>query len=618
VNREPQQSELESVREIDLAYDLGGVETEWQGTDGTKWSGSLPHFDLVASRAFTRGSAEHETFADAVLKGGTLTMRGRLRLADFLRPAVQPGSTLDYSLPPEKLELTAHVNEHESEIRIATSSADSTFRVNRPDHGASGNVVFNATPSDWIDAEITYKKPAGLPALALTASVRENDNKNNVQRNLLALARPVAAERTLRRWALPNALTQPSKPERPKELEGGSWAAGRRVFHSEQALCAKCHTIDGAGGAIGPNLSNLRQRDYASVLRDVTNPNYAINPDYISYTLRLEDGRVLSGTVRSDGDALLVGDEKGDVAKVARADVAEMKASTASVMPKDVHQKLGDAKLRDLLTYLLTPPPSMPLESPLPPPAPRSRDELAAVLAGAPQPPEKTRLIRVVLVAGPKDHGPGEHDYPAWQKAWKELLALDETTIVETAWEWPSKEQLAAADALVVYQHGRFDAQRAKDLDAFLARGGGATFIPWAVDGNPDGKGFAERIGLAVGGAIGFRHGDMTLDLTLAKHPIVRGFDRVRLVDETYWKMVGDLGRLTLLGTAVEDGAPTPQMWVREHGKGRVFVSIPGHYSWSFDDPLFRVLLLRGIAWTAREPVDRYNELVPIGARMRP
>ena len=48
--------------------------------------------------------------------------------------------------------------------------------------------------------------------------------------------------------------------------------------------------------------------------------------------------------------------------------------------------------------------------------------EVNAVLAGAPSPPEKTRPIRVVLVAGAKDHGPGEHDYPAWLKAWGELL----------------------------------------------------------------------------------------------------------------------------------------------------------------------------------------------------
>jgi type 1 glutamine amidotransferase len=47
-----------------------------------------------------------------------------------------------------------------------------------------------------------------------------------------------------------------------------------------------------------------------------------------------------------------------------------------------------------------------------------------------------------------------------------------------------------------------------------------------------------------------------------------------------------------------------------------VFVSIPGHYSWTFDDPLFRVLLLRGICWSAKQPVDRLNELVWPGARI--
>jgi len=46
-------------------------------------------------------------------------------------------------------------------------------------------------------------------------------------------------------------------------------------------------------------------------------------------------------------------------------------------------------------------------------------------------------------------------------------------------------------------------------------------------------------------------------------------------------------------------------MWTTEKGQGRVFVSIRGHYCWTFDDPLFRILLLRGIAWTAKEPVDR-------------
>ena len=84
--------------------------------------------------------------------------------------------------------------------------------------------------------------------------------------------------------------------------------------------------------------------------------------------------------------------------------------------------------------------------------------------------------------------------------------------------------------------------------------------------------------------------------------------------DETYWKMVGSLKADRVLATAVEDNQPQPQLWSLERGKGRVFVSIPGHYSWTFDDPLFRVLLLRGIAWAAKEPVDRFNDLVWPGA----
>ncbi len=68
----------------------------------------------------------------------------------------------------------------------------------------------------------------------------------------------------------------------------------------------------------------------------------------------------------------------------------------------------------------------------------------------------------------------------------------------------------------------------------------------------------------------------------------------------------------------MEEGQPQPLFWTREQGQGRVFVSIPGHYNWTFDDPLFRLLLLRGIAWTAHESVDRLNELITVGARISP
>ena len=408
-----------------------------------------------------------------------------------------------------------------------------------------------------------------------------------------------------------------SLPRRPPELDGGSWARGYREFFGEKAMCAKCHTMYGRGGTIGPDLSNLVHRDYASVLRDITHPSFAINPDYLSYTVVLNDGRVLVGVVHTAGDTISVGDTKGVTTTLKRADVEEMHPSPVSTMPEKLPEQLGPERMRDLLTFLLTPPPQMPRDHPGPRPKPRTVAEVNAVLAGAPSPPEKTRPLHILFVAGAKDHGIGEHDYPAFQKAWSELLAAADDTEVSTAWEWPSAEQFKQADVVVFFQHGDWNEQRAADIDAYLKRGGGLVYIHWAVDGQKGGHEFAKRIGLAGLGLVGFRHGEETLAFNrAAKHPIIRNFDTLKLFDETYWKMAGSLPADRVLATCVEDGQPQPQMWSLEPGKGRVFVSIPGHFSWTFDDPLFRILLLRGIAWAAHEPVDRFNDLVWVGAEI--
>ena len=35
---------------------------------------------------------------------------------------------------------------------------------------------------------------------------------------------------------------------------------------------------------------------------------------------------------------------------------------------------------------------------------------------------EELKPVNIVLVASKQDHGPGQHDYPAWQKKWKAML----------------------------------------------------------------------------------------------------------------------------------------------------------------------------------------------------
>ncbi len=608
--------------DVDLA--LHGVEATWTAAEGKaednektpSWSGWLPHADLNVSRELLRGSAGHEALWAALEQPGTLVLKGRLNLHNILRPAVQPGAKIDYEWPAEEAIVTFTGNRDvvvQASRRGAAAQPPTELSVLCDQKNVERQLATFRTSADETEPIdfVVLMRTGKSSVPQLTVSVQTNEDTS---------PRTLQLHRFLLPWvsvAAGNSADAKEEPQQIAEIEGGSWARGRKVFRSEAAGCFKCHSIGGGGAKIGPDLINLVHRDYASVVRDVTNPGFAINPDYIGHVVALNDGRILTGILQSDGDQLLLGDEKGVITKLQKSDIDTMTVSKTSVMPTGIAQKLTPEQWKDLMTFLLTRPPHMPLDSPLTAPPLRTQAEVAAALAGAPEPPAATRPLNIVLVDGPKDHGPGEHDYPAWKQAWQELLAVAENVTISTATEFPSDEQLTQADVLLFFQKGSFAETRRGNLDAFLARGGGAVYIHWAVNGDDDVHEFAKRIGYASwGGRIGFRHGPLTLDIHNTDHPVVRNFEQIQLYDESYWKLTGDPGDVTLLATSIEEGNATPQMWTREVGKGRAFVSIPGHYSWTFDDPLFRILLLRGIAWTANEPVDRFNELVPIGARM--
>jgi putative heme-binding domain-containing protein len=402
------------------------------------------------------------------------------------------------------------------------------------------------------------------------------------------------------------------------ELKGGSWARGRQIFFSDQAQCSRCHQVAGQGGKIGPDLSNLIHRDYASVLRDIREPSAAINPDYLTHLVELKNGKLLTGVLRPSERGVIVGDQGGKEILIAQDEIDSVKPLGTSTMPEGLDRALGPEKLRDLLTFLLTEPlRPAPILRDGPPPA-RRRAEVEAVLQGSTPQTGKPKPLRILLAAGPKDHGPGEHDYPLWQRRWSKLLALDDSVTVDEAVTWPSAEQLRWADVIVMYSHNPgWGAAKAKELDAFLERGGGLVVIHWAVDGHEAGEALAQRIGHSWNPAASkYRHGPLEVDFTGSSHPITRGLGKVSFVDESYWKLQGDPKAVHVLGTCAEDGQTWPLFWTRTQGKGRVFVSVPGHYTWTFDDPLFRVLLLRGMAWTCGEPVDRFNGLVTVGARV--
>jgi len=283
------------------------------------------------------------------------------------------------------------------------------------------------------------------------------------------------------------------------------------------------------------------------------------------------------------------------------------------------------------------------------PPPRRDLAEVRAVLAQAPKAPGRGRPLHVVLTANRKDHGPHEHDYPRWMERWQVLLGgkgeasptLYGLTghlppgpkpgapgvTVETAVNWPTPEQFARADVVVAFMGtgGVWNEARLRDVRALLDRGRGFVALHAAVIAEkPTARPLAELLGLAwESGTTLFRHGALDVRVTARDHPITRGLpERLHFEDESYWPLVGDPARVQVLATADEpmpgsgDLKPQPMFWTHTPGRGRVFASILGHYTWTFDDPYFRMLALRGIAWAAGESPYRLDPLVLAGARV--
>jgi putative heme-binding domain-containing protein len=342
--RDEARKELPQHAAIDVLTDLTGAEVEWRDAGGrVAWTGWLPHLDLQVARELTAASAEHRALWENLQKPGTLVVRGQLDLNLMLRPAIQPGAKLDYVYPAEQVTVTL-----KSGARLEAKAAANAMLARRSE-GEVDVSVETKDGSAWVPVEVTLVTGGAEPALAVTWHTAED-----------VRARALPLRRLMMPWATPRAAAAVAVgPRRIPEIAGGDWERGRQVFTSAQAACAACHQVRGAGGVIGPDLSNLVHRDYASVLQDIVQPSAAINPDRLAYQIDLKAGEVVSGMILEEtAREIVVGDASGATRRIPKGDVAAMKASAVSLMPEGLWQALKAGQQRDLMTFLLTEPPA--------------------------------------------------------------------------------------------------------------------------------------------------------------------------------------------------------------------------------------------------------------------
>lgn len=230
--------------------------------------------------------------------------------------------------------------------------------------------------------------------------------------------------------------------------------------------------------------------------------------------------------------------------------------------------------------------------------------------------------LRVYIRSGMKTHGGTDHDYPQFLADWAKVLT-DQGAYVDGSYHSPTAAELEKVDVLLIYKgdSGYLTREEKAAIDGFVRRGGGIVAIHDSICGpNPP------EMASYVGGAK--RHGErntaagtITYTVKDAASPIMKDFPNgFSFQDEANHTLTMAPSGVHVLAThklpdteglraAGIAGQEIPQVWTYEHTvaggqPARAFVWNQGHTKESFALPAIQKMVLRGIAWAGKKPVD--------------
>ena len=137
----------------------------------------------------------------------------------------------------------------------------------------------------------------------------------------------------------------------PIAQQKGDATHGRELF---TRTCAVCHTFNGEGAKIGPDLSGVGIKPRADILIDIIDPNRSVEANYRMWNVTTKDGESYAGRLDSEtATSVDILDTAGKQHTLQRKDIAEMNASALSIMPTGFDQ-LPAEDLASILEYIAT------------------------------------------------------------------------------------------------------------------------------------------------------------------------------------------------------------------------------------------------------------------------
>lgn len=132
----------------------------------------------------------------------------------------------------------------------------------------------------------------------------------------------------------------------------GDVAHGKKFFDD---TCARCHMPRRQGGRVGPDLSGINNKTKEELITSILNPSYAIEPRFVNYVITTKDGRMYDGVIANETPGSVTlrgGSDDGSDETVLRKNIADIRASTVSLMPEGLEEKMSKQDLANVIAYL--------------------------------------------------------------------------------------------------------------------------------------------------------------------------------------------------------------------------------------------------------------------------
>ena len=138
------------------------------------------------------------------------------------------------------------------------------------------------------------------------------------------------------------------------EVTKGDPVRGESIYRSKQLGCVLCHSVGGAGGKVGPDLTSLGAStpvaDY--LVESVLLPNKRVKEGFNSVQVTTKDGEDVSGNlVREDAEQLILRDATAREVSIAKRNIAARKMG-GSLMPAGLLDFISPQERLDLYAFL--------------------------------------------------------------------------------------------------------------------------------------------------------------------------------------------------------------------------------------------------------------------------